>query len=61
MGLTGGRVFDLARADPDDGLPWDLSVKSKREKAMWMIAEDDPDFGDRVAAVRVFQCVAALG
>lgn len=33
LALTGGRVFDLCRADPDDGQPWDISNLAKQRKA----------------------------
>ena len=41
--MTGGRVLDLRRLDPDDGKPWDLSVASKQIKAEWMIEDMNPD------------------
>ena len=37
-----GFAFDIMVLDPDDGQPWDLSVKAKRDKARAMIREQRP-------------------
>ena len=37
-----GHSFDLTEVDPDDGNPWDLSVKEKRDKAMMIIRTVKP-------------------
>ena len=42
MGLKDGWALDLTEVDPDDGEPWDLSRKDKREKAKKKIDEDKP-------------------
>ncbi len=42
MGLNDGWALDLTEIDPDDGEPWDLSVKTKREKAKKKVDEDRP-------------------
>ena len=42
MGLKDGWALDLTETDPDDGEPWDLSVKAKREKAKKKVDEDRP-------------------
>ena len=42
--LTPGFAFDLTCVDPDDGQPWDFSLRAKREKARRMIREQRPLF-----------------
>ena len=37
-----GYAMDLTTVDPDDGLPWDFSRKSKRNKARRMLREQRP-------------------
>jgi hypothetical protein len=37
-----GYALDLATVDPDDGLPWDFSRKSKRNKARMILREQRP-------------------
>ena len=37
-----GFAFDLTVCDPDDGQPWDFSVKAKREKACTQFNKQKP-------------------
>ena len=37
-----GYALDLTTVDPEDGLPWDFSLKSKRVKARQMLREQRP-------------------
>ena len=37
-----GFAFDITVADPEDGLPWDFSVKSKRDRARALLREQKP-------------------
>ena len=37
MGMDAGWAFDLLETDPVDNLPWDLTSKEKRAKAMRMV------------------------
>ena len=41
-GITSHGSFDITIVDPDDQQPWDLNVKSKREKVMKIIKECKP-------------------
>ena len=43
-GLTPGLALDLTTFDPDDGQPWDFSVKAKREKVLKMTRAQKPLF-----------------
>ena len=38
-GISSAGAFDITMVDPDDGMPWDLNVKEKREKVMRIIDE----------------------
>ena len=40
--LAPGLAFDLTVKDPDDGQPWDFSLKSKRDKARRILQESKP-------------------
>ena len=40
--LAPGLAFDLTVNDPDDGQPWDFSLKSKRDKARRILQETKP-------------------
>ena len=40
--LVPGFALDLAFVDPSDGLPWDFSKKSKREKAFALLRQQKP-------------------
>jgi hypothetical protein len=40
--LVPGFAFDLTVCDPDDGQPWDFSVKAKREKARTQFNRQKP-------------------
>ena len=40
--LAPGLAFDLTVKDPDDGQPWDFSLKSKRDKARRILQETKP-------------------
>ena len=37
-----GFAFDITVVDPDDGLPWDFNLESKRSKARAKIREQKP-------------------
>jgi len=37
MGAMSGMSLDLTTNDPDDGMPWDFNVPSKRQKALKMV------------------------
>ena len=40
--LVAGFAYDLTTVDPDDGMPWDFSIESKREKARRKCEEQRP-------------------
>ena len=40
--LVPGFALDLTVVDPSDGLPWDFSRKSKREKATALLRQQKP-------------------
>ena len=40
--LNNGKAIDLTMVDPDDGLPWDLSTRKKRDKLWKIIREEKP-------------------
>ena len=40
--LLPGFAFDVTTLDPDDGMPWDFSLKSKQDKALKMIESQEP-------------------
>ena len=40
--LVAGFAFDITTVDPDDGMPWDFSIPSKREKARRKCEEQQP-------------------
>ena len=40
--LTPGLALDLTVNDPDDGMPWDFSLKSKRTKARELLQHSRP-------------------
>ena len=42
--LTPGLAFDLTTTDPDDGMPWDLSLEEKRVKVLKKVRRDKPLF-----------------
>ena len=42
VGLKGGWAVDLTQVDPDDGMPWDLSIEAKQKKVMRKVKEDEP-------------------
>jgi len=37
-----GFAFDLTTNDPDDGMPWDFGIESKRDKARALLREQKP-------------------
>jgi len=44
LGILPGYSFDIRCNDPDDGLPWDLSLNAKRDKALRLVREQRPLF-----------------
>ena len=42
MGLNPGFALDLTVLDPDDGMPWDFTLKSKRDKARQKVIREKP-------------------
>ena len=50
FGIQAGFALDLTVPDPEDGNPWDFSVRSKREKCKRMVQEETIPT-DRIAAV----------
>ena len=42
VGLKGGWAIDLIQVDPDDGMPWDLSIPAKQQKVMRKVKDDKP-------------------
>ena len=41
-GLTPGIAMDLTTIDPADGMPWDFSIKAKRERARDLVSNEAP-------------------
>ena len=41
-GITGKGSFDITGIDPDDGMPWDLNKKDKRDKVRDIIKTCKP-------------------
>ena len=42
VGLSAGFSIDLRAVDPDDGLPWDLTLANKRHKLEQRIKDEKP-------------------